>query len=133
MSYHFDFDSAHRILRCRFTGRVTDQELKDYYAAAGKLIAQTDAAGGLTDFTGANSVEVSAKTIRQLATLPPLLNETFRVRCIVAPSDQAFALARMFERQGGYARVNLHVVRSMKEALAILGVPEPKFEKLKSK
>ncbi|MGA8410018.1 MAG: hypothetical protein WB680_22795 [Candidatus Acidiferrales bacterium] len=130
MSYHFDFDSAHQILRCRFSGRVTDEELKDYYTAAAKLIAQTGAAAGLTDFTAADSVEVSPKTIRQLANLPPLLTETNRLRCIVAPSDKIFGLARMFELQGGYARVNLHVVRTMKEALAVLGVPEPKFEEL---
>jgi hypothetical protein len=130
MSYQFDFDPANRILRCRFTGRVTDDELRQYYADAAKYISQTDALGGLTDFSRAVSVEVTPDTVRALANLPPVIADSSRVRCIVAPSDKVFGLARMFELQGGHARVNLHVVRTMKEALAILGVPEPKFQAL---
>ena len=44
---------------------------------------------------------------------------------MVAPSDKVFGLARMFELQGEGTRANLHVVRTMKEALAILGVQAP--------
>jgi hypothetical protein len=55
-----------------------------------------------------------------------------RIRCVVAPSDKVFGLARMFELQGEGIRANLHVVRTMKEALAILGVQEPKFDPVKT-
>jgi 3-hydroxyacyl-CoA dehydrogenase len=44
MPHRFDFDSTRRILRGRFEGRVTDEELKEYYLAAGKHVAQADAA-----------------------------------------------------------------------------------------
>jgi hypothetical protein len=37
-------------------------------------------------------------------------------------------MARMFELQGQETRPNLHVVRTEKEAWAILGVSKPKFE-----
>lgn len=132
MPYHFDFDSGNKILRCRFTGRVTDDELKEYYVAAAKYTAQTDAASGLTDFSAADSVEVSPDTVRELASLPPVMPEVSRLRCIIAPTDKVFGLARMFELQGGPTRTNLHVVRTLKAALAILGVQKPKFEPLNS-
>jgi hypothetical protein len=54
------------------------------------------------------------------------------IRCVVTPSDKVFGLARMFELQGEGTRANLHVVRTMKEALAILGVQEPKFDPVKT-
>jgi hypothetical protein len=125
--YQFDFDFANKILRCRFSGRDTDDELKEYYLAASKVAAQTDAAAGLSDFSTADSVDVSPKTIRELASLPPVMPAPTSLRCIIAPSDKEFGLARMFELQGEDGRGNLHVVRTLKEALAILGVLEPKF------
>src|SRR5580700_5455107 len=132
MSYHFDFDSTHRILRCRFEGRVTDEELKEYYLAAGRYVALTDATFGITDCSGVESFDVSPKTIRELANLPPIMTEQSSIRCVVAPSDKVFGLARMFELQGEGTRANLHVVRTMKEALAILGVQAPEFGPVKT-
>jgi hypothetical protein len=132
MSYRFDFDSTHRILRCRFEGRVTDDELKEYYLAAGRLVAVKDPKLGITDFTAADSVDVSPQTVRELASLPPVMTDQNRIRCVVAPSDKVFGLARMFELQDEGIRANLHVVRTMKEALAILGVQEPKFDPVKT-
>jgi hypothetical protein len=38
----------------------------------------------------------------------------------------------MFELQAEGTRANLHVVRTMKEALAILGVQAPKFGPVKT-
>jgi hypothetical protein len=130
MPHQFDFDSTHRILRCRFVGCVSDEELREYYRTAAQYIAQTDAVAGLTDFSEADAVEVSPQTIRELASLPPVIAEESRIRCVVAPTNKVFGLARMFELQGGQTRPNLHVVRTLKEALAILGVLAPKFEQL---
>ena len=31
MPYRVEFDSTHRILRARFIGRVTDEDLRDVY------------------------------------------------------------------------------------------------------
>lgn len=132
MSYHFDFDSTHRILRCRFEGHVTDEELKEYYLAAGKLVAAKDPTFAITDFTTADSVDVSPQTIRELASLPPVITDQNRIRCVVAPSDKVFGFARMFELQGQGNRANLHVVRTMREALAILGVQQPQFDPVKT-
>ena len=131
MSFQFDFDSGHQTFALPLHGPRHRRGTQGLLPAADQIrLLRPDAAAGLTDFTAADSVEVSPKTIRQLASLPPLLTEISRVRCIVAPTDKVFGLARMFELQGGYTRSNLHVVRTIKEALAVLGVPEPKFEPL---
>jgi hypothetical protein len=45
----------------------------------------------------------------------------------VAGSTAMFGLARMFEMEGEEARPNLHVVRTEREAFAILGIITPKF------
>jgi hypothetical protein len=37
-------------------------------------------------------------------------------------------MARMFESHGEATRPNLHVVRSYKDALVIVGVQDPQFE-----
>ena len=132
MSYHFDFDSSHRILRSRFEGRVTDDDLKGYYLAAGRLVAAKDPTFAITDFTAVDSFDVSPNTVRELASLPPVMTDQDRIRCVVAPSDKEFGLARMFELQAEGTRANLHVVRTMKEALAILGVQAPKFGPVKT-
>jgi hypothetical protein len=51
-------------------------------------------------------------------------------RVIIAPSADFYGLARMFEIQAEATRPNLHVVRSEREALAILAVQDPHFDPL---
>jgi hypothetical protein len=133
MSYYFEFDSANRILRCQLEGKITDEVLKEYYRAAGKYYALTDPRATILDMSSVTSLEVSPQTIRELANLPPAITDASRPRCIIAASPQVFGLARMFELQGEVTRPNLHVVRTQKEAWAILGVSKPKFEPIQIK
>jgi hypothetical protein len=128
MPYDFEFDSANRLLRCRFVGKITDEALREYYRAAAKYSALTDAHASVLDMSSVTFLEVSAQTIRELANLPPAVADPSRPRCIIAPAAQVFGMARMFELQGQETRPNLHVVRTEREAWAILGVSKPKFE-----
>ncbi len=130
MPYHFEFDHIHRILRCRLEGKITDNVLKKYYRDAEKYVKQTDPRAGVFDMSSVSSSDVSPQTIRELASLPPTLADPLRPRCIVAPSPKIFGMARMFELQGQHTRPNLHVVRTQKEAWAILGVTKPIFERI---
>jgi hypothetical protein len=84
------------------------------------------------DMSAVTSLEVSPDTIRELANLPPALSDSSRPRCIIASSPKIFGMARMFELQGQHTRPNLHVVRTQKEAWAILGVSNPKFEPIET-
>jgi hypothetical protein len=128
--YHFDFDAAHRIARCRFAGPISDDDFRNFYADAAKVVKQLDPVGGLLDLSAATSFDVSPQTVHELAGLPPVLPQVERPRVVVAPAPATFGLMRMFELVGERTRPSLHIVRTEREALAILGVLEPHFEPL---
>ena len=128
MPYKVDFDPFYRVLRCRLIGRITDEELRHYYSLAEDHVAQTDPLGGILDMTAITSSEVSATTIRELAKSPSAFPNRDHPRVLIAPSDPTFGLARMFEIEGQERRPNLHVVRSEREALAILGIQKASFK-----
>ena len=130
MPYHFEFDETNRILRCRFDGRVNDEALKEFYRLAAEYVAQTDPRAAIIDLSAVTSFEVSPETIRELAKSAPAMPDPSRPRCIVAPSPQIFGLARMFEIEGEVTRPNLHVVHTLEEAWAILGVQGFQFKPL---
>jgi hypothetical protein len=125
--YYFEFDSANRILRCRFEGGVTDHTVREYYEIAVDYVARTTPQSGITDFMAVTTFEVTPETIRELASLPPLITDPSLPRFIIAGTPLIFGMARMFELAGQATRPNLHVVRSMKEACVIMGIPEAKF------
>jgi hypothetical protein len=133
MPYFFEFDSTHRILRCRLEGRIADEELTEYYRDLEKYSLQQDPLGGILDMSAITSLDVSPNTIRELAKSPPAMPNPARPRVLIATSPPVFGIARMFEMQGQETRPNLHVVRSEKEALAILGVTEAKFDPIRLK
>lgn len=132
MPYHFEFDSANRILRGRPEGTLTDEDLKEFYRMAEEYTELTNPRAAVTDMTSVTSMEVSPQTIRELANLPPAVADPSRPRCIIAASPQIFGMARMFELLGQDTRPNLHVVRTEKEAWAILGISEPEFEPIRT-
>jgi hypothetical protein len=127
MAYYFEFDSSNRILRCRFEGDVTDESLKECYEVAGKYAALTDPGVGIVDFSNVDSLRVSSQTVRDLARRTPGMPGS-RPRFLVAPSSHMYGLARMFQEVGSEARPHVHVVRSVDEVYALIGVPEPQFE-----
>jgi hypothetical protein len=125
--YQFDFDSTHKIIRGRFEGRVTDEDVKNYYREAVAYGKMSGALAGLTDFSAASSFEVSRETVVELAASDPALPDPKAIRIVVAALPVLFGMARMFEIAGERTRPNLHIVRTEQEAWAILGVWKPKF------
>ena len=130
MPCSFDFDSKNRILRCRLHGRITGQELKTMYMNLYEIVLRTRPNAGLVDGSEVTSIEVSAELMRQLAKAAPVMPHPALPRVIIAPSADFYGLARMFEIQGEATRPNLHVVRSEREAFAILAVQDPHFDPL---
>ncbi len=133
MAGHFEFDSANRILRCRVEGQITAEMLQKYCRLAERFAAQTRPRAAIMDMSLVDGFKGSTKGIREIANAPPALGDPSVPVCIVATSPQIYGIARMFELQGQDTRPNLHVVRTQKEALAILGVQEPKFEGIQLK
>ena len=121
MSVKFDFDRANGILLCNLDGYVTDDVMKEFYRISAEQMAEIDPHAGITDLSAVVSFEVSAKTVRELAHSAPVMPDPDRICVIVAPSDHIFGMARLFQLTGESTRPNLHVVRTMAEAWAILG------------
>lgn len=127
LPFSFEFDAANGLLQGRLWGRVTSDELKDYYRTGVLCVNRTHPRAGITDMIGVTMFEVTPQTIRELAGLRPVPVAESLLRVIVASSPDIFGMARIFESHGEASRPNLHVVRTAKEALAIVGVPEPSF------
>jgi hypothetical protein len=111
MSYQIDFDATNRILRARFQGRVTDDDLKDVYRFGQEHVARFDPLSGITDFSGVTTA-FSAQTMRELAHTKPIMPDPSRPMIFVAPTPDLFGMARMFELEGAEVRPNLRVVRT---------------------
>ncbi len=130
MPFTFDFDLAKGILRCRLTGRVTDEEFKEFFRIGAERALSTHPSAGVIDLSEVDSFQVSTQTIEELAgTAPVLFGPRFR-RIVIAPAPKIFGMMRMFEMKGEELRPNLHIVHSEKEAWAILVVRNPHFEPL---
>ena len=130
MPYLFEFDPGNSLLQGRLYGRVTSEELKEYFQVGIKCIAAKRPRAGITDMTAITLFEVTSQTIRELANVPPIDASQELLRVIVASAPDVFGMARMFESHGEVTRPNLHVVKTCKEALLIVGVREPKFESI---
>jgi hypothetical protein len=130
MPYIFDFDPNNRILRSRLIGDVTDEVLKDFFRVGAQHAVRTQPKAGVVDLSRTTSFEVSARVIRELAKSPPLLKYADLARVIIAPSVETYGMMRMFEIEAESARPNILVVRTEREAWAILSVTNPRFQPL---
>ena len=128
MPYRIVYDPTNRILRARFEGRVTDDELKEVYRLGQAQATRIDPHAGITDFSDVTTVAFSSETIHELAASTPIMRDPRRPVVFVAPTPHIFGMARMFEMLGAQTRPNLHVVRTLEEAYEVLDVREPQFE-----
>ena len=128
MPYYFEIDSTGGIARCRFEGRLTDEELKECYRAACEIVALRDPYAGIVDLSAVKSFEVSSHTIHELAKSPPIMPNPDRVRVVVAEPLHIYGMARIFLFVGRHTRPNLHVARFEEEAWTILAVKKPQFK-----
>jgi len=128
MPYQIVYDPTNRILRARFEGRVTEDELREVYRLGQVQAARIDPHAGITDFSDVTTLAFSPETIYKLATSTPIMRDPSRLVVFVASTPHIFGMARMFEILGGETRPNLHVVRTLEEAYELLHVREPQFE-----
>ncbi len=128
MSYHYEFDSRSRTLLSAVEGRIDDSELEELYFGIRKLKYKDNALTGILDLTGVTDFDVRSETIRGLAHLPTIFEDP-TLRAVIAPTDFLFGMARMFQIRGSETREQLHVVRTLKEALVLLGVSSPQFRR----
>ncbi len=130
MSYRFEYDTTNKILLGRFEGVLTEESAAAFYSAIRKYGAATDARAGIWDFSSATE-NVASETIRRVAKQEPAMPAD-RPCFIMAPDSHLFALSRMFQMTGEHKRPLLQVVRSLDDALRMLGVKSAHFEPLES-
>jgi DNA-binding NarL/FixJ family response regulator len=128
ISFHLEFDPENKIFQAKFYGRVTDESIKCFYQTVASRVTANNFRASIADFSGATSFQVTLDAVRELAALPPADPEVSRPRVIVAPNTLIFGLARMFQAIGKATRPNLHVVRKLPQAFALLGVAAPCFQ-----
>lgn len=130
MPIEIEFDDGLKLLRGTYSGVLDDALLIYGTQTLVKFANQLHPRHVITDLSPA-SFKVGAETVRQLASRPlPSLRGIVRV--IVAASDLAFGMARMFEITGAETRGKMHVVRTMQQAYDLLEIKgEPNFKKLK--
>jgi len=128
MAFLFEFASANRILRLRFEGTVTDEELTTAYRLLAVHTERTPPRAGVADFSEVADFQVTTETLRRLAYSPPALANRDVPRFIVAPSQVIFGLARLFESHGAPTRPNFCIVRAPEDVWLALSIPEPRFE-----
>ena len=128
MPFYWDFDQVNRILRFRLEGRITNEEVRDYYREAREIAAMVDARAGIMDMSGVTSLDVSRETIARLAKSTPIFPDHERPRIVIASSTLVLGITRMFQMEGEATRPNLYVVQTQEAAWAILGVKDVQFE-----
>ncbi len=131
MAFRFEFDAANRILLARFEGQLTNESAAEYHDALGKNWRAADARAGIWDLSGVTEFALASDFLRSLAKRRPVTpGLTDHPRCIVVPETAGYGLMRMFQIAGEPVRPNLHVVRTVDEALKTLGAQSPQFEPL---
>lgn len=127
--FHFEYDSAHKVFAVRMHGIVTDEIFKACYAATPAEVQGRDVVAALMDLSDVDRYDVSANTVREVSRLPPLFPDP-TPRWVIATQDHIFGMARMFQMTSPGGRDMLHVVRSIGDAYAALGIASPQFERL---
>lgn len=127
MPVHFEFDPKNRVLRVVAKGEVGDAEMLAVNSRIAQRVERLNPSAGITDLSAVKRFTASSKAVQTAARQPrpyPVGIRWF----IVAPTDEIFGLARMYELVGSRKRPNLKVVHTLQEALAALGVEHPAFE-----
>ena len=130
MALRFEFDPVNKILLLRREGRLTDESMAESRKAIQKYWAATDPSAGIDDFSEVTEFALSTEFIRHLADQEQAGDANRHTRVIVAPAPAVFGVARMFQILGERKRPDLHVVHTLDEAFAALGVQAPHFEPL---
>ncbi len=120
------YERRHHILLVSFEGVVTDEILKEGYQHMRRWFDAHGPCGNISDFTAVTDFKVTGRFIRYLASNTPLVPGDF-LRVIVAPRDDVYGMARMFEMQGADMGNRVDIVRSFADALALAGLVNPSF------
>ena len=120
----FELDTARRLRTAIFSGVITEQALISAYIALISDPAFEPTINDLVDLSGVTKLEVTSSGVRRVAQMFDPLNElqTQNRLAIVAPRDDLFGMARMYEILRSDAPEETRVCRTIEDAKAFLGV-----------
>ena len=128
MNFTFRFDSKHKVLLIALGEVVTDVILGDIHSIAVRFVDDQGPCSGIGDFTAVKSSTLSANSIRSLAEMIPVIPDNPEsLRVFVAPQTAIYGLFRMLQILRDQQGIDIHVVHSLEEAYALLGLKSPDF------
>ena len=128
MPVRFEFAAGPRVLHVTFEGVLDDASLRKAYYEVKRYTRATDPAVGIWDMSAVTEFQASSDTVRDLGRSRPALPQPERPRFLVAPSEETYGMARMFQGVGEVTRPQLHVVRSLQAVYDELKIAAPKYE-----
>lgn len=120
MPAQYTIDSDRRIIFSQAIGVVTADDLRDHQSRLRADPAFDAKFDQLWDLSGATEVQIEAEAIKELARARSF--EAGAKRAVVAPSDLAFGIARMFQLLHDEAPEEVRVFRSEADARRWLGL-----------
>ncbi len=124
--YVIDLDPIHQVLRLTIRNVLTDQVVLDAYRSMGRLASQGGPYAAIYDGSEVRDVKLSADTVRSMALGIPAV-PAGRPRVAVVNSIVLYGLTRMFESTRTSVGLQFHIVWSVEEAYAMLGVSPQSF------
>jgi hypothetical protein len=131
MGYRVHFDRENAILVLSAWGRVTDKAALEGYDLLMSCYKHYGNCSYIIDYTHATEVSISPDTVMQIAVKPPGLSQLC-LQVIVAPQEETYKAARIFQHATAKTRPTLQVVHTMDEALKLLEARSPTFHELAS-
>jgi hypothetical protein len=121
-------DRQHKVLLTRLKGTFGQEDIAALYAAAERMVALEGVSlRSLQDFTDIEAVNIQIGRIAQQSWRPQVVPG--RRRVMVVPQPEFQDIARMF---AAYQKIadheEPHIVPSLDEAYALLGLKNPQFE-----
>jgi len=126
MDYRIDLDPAHRVIRLTVTAVVTEELAEECYQSVSFIASRGGPYAAIFDLSGVTGATLSPDAVRGLAGRAPAV-PAGRPRVIVADEPWIFGMARMFQICRDSLGEQFHVVRSLEEAYAMLGVRSENF------
>lgn len=120
-SFSIDFDPAHRVLRVRLFGVLTNDALVAADLAVRKFLAEEGADFGLYDYSAVSDLQVTVDCVRDFAEKEPP-SPRMQMRIAVAPQTAVYGMNRMYGTLLEPKRTDFAVVRTMAEAESMLGL-----------
>jgi len=130
LTFGFQFDSAHRVMRCTFTGPITYEGLREYCKAVALHIRRADPVAVVLDFTPASTSKLFYGTVKALVDLQSGVPDRSPRQFIVAPTESLYGFARMYQILAEQTHPRLQVVHSLAEAYAAMRIEAPNFESM---